>query len=180
VMLLLITTVCSLLVVNLRRSTSGRQFLAVRANEAAASAAGVDVARAKLTAFAVSSFLAGLGGAMLAYLRGQISPDSFSVFVSLTLVAFAYLGGIGLVSGALLAGALAPGGLIVGLVDKGFGGENLDTYAGLFGGLALILTAVLNPDGIAGRVARNLHAKRSRPRIDRPENRPAQTMEATT
>lgn len=158
-MLLAITTACALLVVNVRRSPTGRQFLAVRANERAAAAAGVDVARAKLTAFAVSSFLAGLGGAMLAYLRGQLSGDSFGVFISLALLAFAYLGGIGLVSGALLAGALAPGGVVVGLIDKGFGGENLDTYANLVGGIGLILTAILNTDGIAGRIARD--ARRS-------------------
>ncbi|MGI9623719.1 MAG: ABC transporter permease [Acidimicrobiales bacterium] len=180
VLLLIVTALSCLLVVNLRRSTTGRQFLAVRANEAGVAAAKVNVAQAKLTSFAVSSFLAGLGGAMLAYMRGQISPDSFSVFVSLTLLAFAYLGGIGLVSGALVAGALAPGGLMVGVIDKAFGGENLDTYAGLVGGVGLILMAILNTDGIAGKFARDRHLKRSANTIARPDNRPVQTMEATT
>lgn len=163
VMLLVTTTLCCLMVVNLRRSNTGRRFLAVRANERAAAAAGIPVAEAKLQAFAVSSFLAGLGGAMLAYQRGQLSGDSFSVFVSLALLAFAYLGGIGLVSGALVAGLIAPGGLVVGLMDKGFGGEQLDTYANLVGGLGLILTAILNTDGVAGKTARDL-AKRRRTR----------------
>lgn len=180
VMLLLTTGVCSLLVVNLRRSNTGRQFLAVRSNEAAAAASGVNVAQTKLVAFAISSFLAGMGGAMLAYLRGQLSGDSFSVFVSLSLVAFAYLGGIGLVSGALLAGAIAPGGLVVGLMDAGFGGENLDTYANLFGGIGLILTAILNTDGIAGRVARDLQAKRERRELEQSQPVLDRTMEAAT
>ena len=180
VMLLLTTGVCSLLVVNLRRSNTGRQFLAVRSNEAAAAASGVNVAQTKLVAFAISSFLAGMGGAMLAYLRGQLSGDRFSVFVSLSLVAFAYLGGIGLVSGALLAGAIAPGGLVVGLMDAGFGGENLDTYANLFGGIGLILTAILNTDGIAGRVARDLQAKRERRELEQSQPVLDRTMEAAT
>ena len=180
VMLLIVTSLCSLLVVNLRRSNTGRRILAVRANEAAAAASGVDVAQTKLVAFAISSFLAGMGGAMLAYLRGQLSGDSFSVFVSLSLVAFAYLGGIGLVSGALLAGAIAPGGLVVGLMDAGFGGENLDTYANLFGGIGLIVTAIFNTDGIAGKTARTLQARRARRELQQPQPVPERTMEAAT
>ena len=62
------------------------------ANERAAAACGVNGAAVKLQVFAFSSFLAGLGGAMMAYLRGQISGESFSVFASLALLAFAYLG----------------------------------------------------------------------------------------
>ena len=178
VMLLAVTAASALLVVNVRRSPTGRQFLAVRANERAAAAAGVDVARAKLTAFAVSSFLAGLGGAMLAYLRGQLSGDSFSVFVSLALLAFAYLGGIGLVSGALVAGALAPGGIVVGVIDKGFGGDDIDTYANLVGGLGLILTAILNTDGIAGRIARD--ARRPTSAAAAPGDVARTTLEAAT
>ncbi len=175
-LLLAVTVLCALLVVNLRRSSTGRRFLAVRANEAAAAAAGIDVSRTKLLAFAISSFLAGLGGAMLAYLRGQLSGDSFSVFVSLSLVAFAYLGGIGLVSGALIAGAIVPGGLVVGLVDKGFGGENLDTYANLVGGIGLILTAIWNTDGIAGKAVRDFRRRRVAAAV----GPAASTMEAAT
>jgi branched-chain amino acid transport system permease protein len=102
------------------------------------------------------------------------------VFVSLSLVAFAYLGGIGLVSGALLAGAIAPGGLVVGLMDAGFGGENLDTYANLFGGIGLIVTAIFNTDGIAGKTARTLQARRARRELQQPQPVPERTMEAAT
>ena len=158
-MLLFVTLLCCLLVVNIRRTTTGRQFLSVRANERAAAACGVNGALTKLQAFAFSSFLAGLGGAMLAYLRGQISGTSFSVFESLALLAFAYLGGIGSVSGALVAGVLAPGGLMIGLIAKSFSGDSLSTYANLVGGLGLILTAILNTDGIAGKIARDRHRK---------------------
>ncbi len=183
VTLVIVTAFVALAVVNLRRSNSGRQFLAVRANEAAAAAAGVNVAQAKIAAFGISSFIAGLGGCMLAYSRGQLSGDSFSVFVSLTLLAFAYLGGIGLVSGALIAGLIAPGGLVVGFMDELFGGENLDTYANLFGGVGLVLTAILNTDGIAGKTARDNQARRETKALkeapDQPDSSAKQPMEAS-
>ena len=160
IMLLIVTALCALFVVNIRRSGTGLRFLAIRANERAAAACGVNGAAVKLQAFAFSSFLAGLGGAMMAYLRGQISGESFSVFASLALLAFAYLGGIGSVSGALVAGVIAPGGLAVALIAKGFSGDSIGTYANLVGGVGLILTAILNTDGIAGKIARDNQAKR--------------------
>jgi len=76
------------------------------------------------------------------------------------LLAFAYLGGIGSVSGALVAGVIAPGGLAVALIAKGFSGDSIGTYANLVGGVGLILTAILNTDGIAGKIARDNQAKR--------------------
>ena len=160
IMLLIVTALCALFVVNIRRSGTGLRFLAIRANERAAAACGVNGAAVKLQAFAFSSFLAGLGGAMMAYLRGQISGESFSVFASLALLAFAYLGGIGSVSGALVAGVIAPGGLAVALIAKGFSGDSIGTYANLVGGVGLLLTAILNTDGIAGKIARDNQAKR--------------------
>ncbi len=163
-LLMAMTIVSCLMVVNLRRSSTGRRFLAVRANERAAAAAGVDVARTKLLAFGLSSFLAGLGGAMLAYLRGVVSSDSFGIFVSLTLVAFAYLGGIASVAGAVVAGLIAPGGLVVGLIDKVVEGGK---YSTLVGGLTLILTAVLNPDGVVGKISSDL---RSKPAVASPDS----------
>jgi branched-chain amino acid transport system permease protein len=159
--LLAFAAACALLTVNLRRSNTGRQFLAVRVNERAAAAARVNVSQTKLIGFALSAFVAGLGGGMIAYLNGQLSPDSFGVLVSLSLLAFSYLGGIGLVSGALVAGLLAQGGLLSGILDKLVSWDGLDTYFQLIGGIGLILTAVLNPDGIAGKTARDLAAKRA-------------------
>src|SRR5690606_5621589 len=62
----------------LRRSTLGSAMLAVRANERSASAAGVNVVRVKVLAFAIASFIAGLGGSLLAYRRGVVTFDSFT------------------------------------------------------------------------------------------------------
>ena len=83
------------------------------------------------------------------------------VFASRALLAFAYLGGIGSVSGALVAGVIAPGGLAVALIAKGFSGDSIGTYANLVGGVGLIVTAILNTDGIAGKIARDNQSKRN-------------------
>ncbi|MCZ7526710.1 MAG: ABC transporter permease [Acidimicrobiia bacterium] len=147
IFVLVVLTLVALGVSNLRRSTTGRRLLAVRSNERAAAASGVSVASAKLLAFAISSFIAGLGGCLIAYQRGQVSFESFGVFVSLNYLAMAYLGGIAVVSGAMVAGALASGGLVFLSLDRwiGFG-----KYELLVAGIGLIITAILNPEGIAG------------------------------
>ena len=56
----------------------GEQMLAVRANERSAAGAGVAVVRVKIIAFAIGSFIAGLGGSMLAYFQGNVTFISFS------------------------------------------------------------------------------------------------------
>ena len=160
VLLVIMLAFTALAVTNLRRSPTGRRFLALRSNEAAAAAVGIDVTRTKLLAFGLSSFVAGIGGSMLAYQRGAISSESFSVFVSLALLAFAYLGGIASVSGALVGATLVSGGLLFGALDEwvfGAGDFEIGRYNVLIGGLALIITAIMNPEGIAGKVSESMH-----------------------
>ena len=119
---------------------AGRRFLAVRANERAAAACGVDVTATKLAAFALSAFVAGSGGALLGYGQGQLSFGSFGVFVSLAYLAVTYLGGIAGIAGALVGGLLVPSGLVFTLARRG-------RYQLLVSGLGLIAVAVLRPQG---------------------------------
>jgi len=148
-LVVLVVALCAVGATNLMRSATGRALLAVRSNERAAAAVGVDVAMAKLVAFAASSFLAGLAGALIGYSRGQLSADSFSVAVSMSLMAFAYLGGITGVGGALIAGALAPLGIVYVVLDRAV---RLGRYYLLISGLVLIATAIANPGGIAAQL----------------------------
>ena len=76
-------------VANLRRSATGRRWLATRSNERAAAAAGVNVSGTKLLAFGVSAFIAGIGGAVFAYRSGTVASDKFDYLDSLTYFAFA-------------------------------------------------------------------------------------------
>lgn len=148
VVCLVFVIVLCLMVVNVRRSNTGRQFLAVRSNERAAAAAGIDVARTKMIAFGLAAFIAGIGGTLSGYRFGSVTPTYFGAFASLTFLSFAYLGGIASVSGAVIAGFLAPNGINFTFLEKIL---HLDQgYATLIGGIGLIATAILNPEGVAG------------------------------
>jgi ABC-type branched-subunit amino acid transport system permease subunit len=146
-----VVTLATLAVVNLRRNRTGLRWLAVRANERAAAAAGIDVTRAKLGAFAVSSFLAGLCGVLMAFSVTTLSPTSFMVIGALVAVALTYLAGVSSVGGALLAGALAQAGIITTFASSRSGGD-ADTYVFAISGVALILTSIFAPEGITGLV----------------------------
>ncbi len=146
-LVLAVLTSLALALVVVRRGDLGRRFLAVRANERGAAAAGVDVVTTKLGAFAASAFVAGCAGVLLGYSQGQLSFGSFSVFVSLSFLAVAYVGGIASVSGALVGGALAGGGIVFSVLDRYAGWGR---YQALFAGLGLIVVSVLRPDGLAG------------------------------
>ncbi|MGZ6793618.1 MAG: branched-chain amino acid ABC transporter permease, partial [Mycobacteriales bacterium] len=91
-LVLAVLVACGLAVAALRTGGLGRRMLAVRVNERAAAAAGVDVVRTKLTAFVVAAFLAGLGGSLLGYAQERLSFSSFGVLASLSLLAAAYVG----------------------------------------------------------------------------------------
>jgi branched-chain amino acid transport system permease protein len=136
------------LFVVLARGSTGRAWLAVRSNERAAASAGVDVRAVKLAGFAISAVIAGSGGALIGYSRGQLSASSFTVSTGLLMLAVTYLGGMTSVSGALVAGAIGPLGLVYVVLNAhiAFG-----KYYALVAGLGLIVSTVLNPLGLAGK-----------------------------
>jgi branched-chain amino acid transport system permease protein len=143
-----------MLVANLRRSDVGQRMLAVRSNERAAAAAGIDVRGVKLLGFGISSFIAGIAGALYAYDFSSVTASRFGIVTALAFVAFAYLGGITTVSGAIAGGLLVTEGLVIHAVNDWFG-IPVD-YQLLVAGLALILTIIFNPVGIAGALAKGL------------------------
>jgi ABC-type branched-subunit amino acid transport system ATPase component/branched-subunit amino acid ABC-type transport system permease component len=143
---LLVLIICVLSVGWLRRSRVGLRMLAVRDNERAAAAEGVNVTRIKLLAFAIASLLAGIAGALFGYLYGHVSFASYAPLASVTFVATAYIGGIGSLSGAVIAGLISAGGPIFNLFASS---ASIDPYQLLISGLGVIITAIGNPDGIA-------------------------------
>ena len=148
--LLVIATLalCLFLLFSVRSGITGRRWLAVRANERAASSVGINVARAKLTAFGLSAFLAGVGGALIGYQRQIISARSFGLFDSMIVIAIVYLAGISIPSGALLAGVLASGGVLTVFLGQisDSGSANQMTFSGLL----LLFAAIRLPSGILG------------------------------
>lgn len=150
ILVLVCMFVSMVLVVNLRRRSTGRRWLAVRSNERSAEAASVSAVRAKLTANALASGLAGLAGVLIAYERQAISGSSFAALQSLFAMAIAYLAGIATPIAALLAGVLAAGGLLTVALDAL--SEGSSKYQFTVNGLLLIVVAVRFPAGIFGAV----------------------------
>lgn len=149
VIMTLVAAALSLIVVsNLRRSSTGRRWLAVRSNERAAAAAGISVTWVKLSAFALSSALAGLAGVLIAYHRTIVSASSFGVFESLIAVAITYLAGIASPLGAVLAGVLASEGLLTVALDSI--SDSASSYQFAVSGILLIVAAIKFPEGIVG------------------------------
>lgn len=155
---LAVAAALGLYVANLRRTSLGRAMLAVRSNERAAAAAGVSVRGVKLAGITISSFIAGVAGVLYGYNFGSVSAARFTAIAALALIGFAYMGGITLVSGAVIAGVLSTEGLFPHALETWFGLRG--TWALLLGGVSLVFTVVANPDGIAGAHQRQQRRRR--------------------
>jgi len=130
-------------VARLRISGLGQRMLAVRSNERAAAAAGVSVRNTKFAAFGISSFIAGVGGVTYAYTLGSVSADRFGILIALGFVAFAYVGGITMVSGAVFGGLIASEGLFSHFTQDVIGISGTWPERGLIGvrlGAALLVS----------------------------------------
>jgi ABC-type branched-subunit amino acid transport system ATPase component/branched-subunit amino acid ABC-type transport system permease component len=136
-------------VAKLRTSRLGSAMLAVRANERSAAAAGINVVRTKLAAFAIAAFIAGIGGSLVAYQQTNVTFDQFDAILGLGLFATAYLAGVTSVSGGILAGILAYGGIVYRGMQQGL---SLGGWYDAISGVGLILTVILNPEGIVGPI----------------------------
>jgi branched-chain amino acid transport system permease protein len=172
-LLAVIALIC-LLIANVRRSSIGRQMLAVRSNERAAAAAGVNVTVVKLTAFGLSAFIAGIAGVMYSYQAGGVNATRFGAWAALGLIAIAYVGGVTMISGAFFAGMIATYALMPYALDHWFGLSGV--WALLFAGLALVVTLILNPEGIAGanyKKAQQRRARKARAATPVPETTPS-------
>ena len=155
---LVMLTVVGLGVARLRTSRLGSSMLAVRANERSAAAAGINVARTKLVAFAISAFIAGLGGSLLAYKQGNVTFDSFQVFLGLGLFATATMAGLTSVSGAVVAGIISASGLLYKILDDAV---DMGQWFATVSGLGLVAAVIGMPEGISGRVQAMMNRRRS-------------------
>ena len=152
---LIVVVLLILAVVNIRSSRTGRHMLAVRANERAAAAAGVSVSGTKILAFGVAAFIAGIGGALSGYRFGSVTADYFGASPSMLFLAFAYLGGISSVSGAVVGGIIVSGGVLTTIMSHWL--HIPDTYTLFLAGLGLITMAIFNPKGVAGALRDTAH-----------------------
>jgi branched-chain amino acid transport system permease protein len=114
------------------------------------------VRNTKFAAYAISSLIAGIGGTLYGYSLGSVSAERFGILIALGFVAFAYVGGITMVSGAVIGGLIATSGLIPHIFEAEL--HISGTWTLLVAGVTLILNLVAFPDGVAG----SRHSKQRR------------------
>ncbi|MFD6269680.1 branched-chain amino acid ABC transporter permease [Nocardia asteroides] len=141
------TVVTFVLVAGMLRSRVGRALHAVRDNEIAAEVLGVNLAHYKTLAFAWSALLAGVAGCVYTWVIAFVSPDSFALTLSVTLLAGLVVGGLGSTWGPLL------GGLFVMFVPS-FAQDVNQAAPGVIFGLLIIAVMYLAPTGLAGLAGR--------------------------
>ncbi|BDG10204.1 branched-chain amino acid ABC transporter permease [Anaeromyxobacter paludicola] len=95
----------------LTRSSYGRAMKAVRDDEIAAGAMGIDVFRVKVVSFAASSFMAGVGGALLGHLLTTIDPKMFTFMLTFNILLVVVLGGIGSITGSVISAVAVTVGM---------------------------------------------------------------------
>ena len=154
VVLLLATIATVLFSINLVRTRTGRAWRAVKDREVVAEALGIDVVRAKLSAFVVSSIMTTLAGALFAYFRGFVSIDAFDLYLVIQYVAMVIIGGIGSILGALLGAAfvvLFPYAIEFGasFLPARFSSQIFALNYSAFG-LVMIMFLLFEPRGLVG------------------------------
>jgi branched-chain amino acid transport system permease protein len=108
-LLLLLTIGIILVNVRLQNSRLGRAWEAIREDEIAAQAMGINTRNVKLLAFAMGASFAGVAGGMFAATQGFVSPESFGLFESVIVLAMVVLGGMGHIPGVILGAILLTG-----------------------------------------------------------------------
>jgi ABC-type branched-subunit amino acid transport system ATPase component/branched-subunit amino acid ABC-type transport system permease component len=147
--------VCALIVSNLRRGSVGRELIALRANERAAAALGINLTFAKLYAFVVGACLAGLAGVLIAFEQPFIAflPSAggppFDPNTGISLLSLVIVFGIGYVGSSVLVGFGFGVGLAAWLAGLIFSSQSAAGWLALAGGVAVILTVLWLPNGLA-------------------------------
>ncbi len=143
---------------NLLRTRDGRAFIAVRDHYLSAEIMGINLTKYRILSFGVSSFYAGIGGALFAHYLGFVSAEGFTILLSIQFLGMIIIGGLGSVMGTLLGTTfmvLLPEVMeaIVGSLQwMGSGvSEALVYIKEMAIGLAIILFLIFEPDGLAHR-----------------------------
>ena len=134
----------------MRMGTLGREMLAVRSNERAAAAVGINVRNVKLVGFTLAAAIAGVGGVLLAYFYASITPDSYSTTIDVSVLVFTYLAGISTIAGGVWTGVIFTGGIFAYalLSWDGISGN----WVTFVGSLSLVFALRHTPEGIAPKV----------------------------
>jgi len=137
----ILTIIASVFIEN---SRFGRALKAIRDDEIAAESMGINIARYKVQSFAVSAFMAGIGGCLYGHFLGYINPSDFGFLKSIDMLSMIVLGGLGSVPGAVFGASLlsaAPEFL-----------RFMSQYRMLVYGALLVFLMVFRPNGLLGGI----------------------------
>jgi branched-chain amino acid transport system permease protein len=153
-MCLLLLVICLWIALNILRSPVGRAMIAVRDSEISAQSMGINLARTKIFAFAISAGFTGLAGGLFAHKFGYLAPDAFTLLLSIQLLLMVVVGGLGSMHGVIY------GAIFIGLLPQGIAimrdelppaiAQIPGLEPGIFG-LILIFFLIYEPQGIYGR-----------------------------
>ncbi len=147
-----------LLATNLMRTRDGRAFIALRDHYLSAEIMGVNLTKYRILAFGISSFYAGIGGALFAHYLGYVSVESFGLLLSIQFLGMIIIGGLGSIMGTLLGVTFM---VLLPQVTV-FAAGAIETVVPQFSrglvymkemaiGLAIVLFLIFEPDGLAHR-----------------------------
>jgi branched-chain amino acid transport system permease protein len=153
---LFLTIVTIFVTARLQHSRLGRAWVAIREDEIAAKAMGINTRNVKLLAFSMGATFGGVSGAMFASFQGFVSPESFSLTESIAVLAMVVLGGIGHIPGVIVGGALLAAlpevlrHIVEPLQQKLFGHVLIEAEVlrQLLYGLAMVLIMLYRPAGL--------------------------------
>jgi branched-chain amino acid transport system permease protein len=162
--LLAITAVAILICFRLIDSRIGRAWMAIREDEIAAKAMGINTRNMKLLAFSAGAVFGGVSGSLFAAFQGFVSPESFTLFESIVVLAMVVLGGLGNVWGVVIGAAMLaaiPEALRLVVIPfqeaiLGPGNAVIDAEVArqLLYGLAMVVIMLWRPSGLVSSVAR--------------------------
>jgi len=134
---------CVLVLWRIVHSPRGKAFTAVREDEIAAAAMGIDTTRYKITAFVVGAFWAGVAGGLFAHFIGYIHTNSFTFLKSIEIVVMVVLGGMGSTSGAILAA------VVLTILPEAL--RDVAEYRMIIYSTLLVVMMLTRPSGLLGR-----------------------------
>ncbi|MBO0748335.1 MAG: branched-chain amino acid ABC transporter ATP-binding protein/permease, partial [Acidimicrobiaceae bacterium] len=143
----IVLVLIGLAIANTRRGRTGRRMLAVRANERAAAALGLNVVGIKLSAFCYGAMIASLGGILSVLTFANVQFTTFDVFTNILLIAYSVLGGVGFIVGPYFGAQGWQGGITNQIFS--YVSANAQQYVIVVVGLLTLFIIIRAPDGLA-------------------------------